>query len=161
MDRLEKVKSLFSELSEICPPGYAMALHISFTTPRYLFQTYNKEWMEEYSRLGLVMYDPNVRWGLENDGMVSWTELAEMDPEGVIEKAAKHGLRHGMAMATSKGGSKSVAGFGRSDREFTSQELSRLTELLEEVHVLTQPSDPPDAEFDAAMKEMSLRATHG
>ncbi len=68
MDENTKIGQLLGELDDLCPSGYAIALHIRYTTPAFLFQTYPKEWMEYYSQNGLVLHDPTVRWGLANTG---------------------------------------------------------------------------------------------
>lgn len=161
MERLSAVKSLLNEASELCNAGFAMALHINFTTPTYLYQTYNKGWMEEYTRSGFHLIDPNVRWGLENDGLISWDELETMEGGIVIERARANGMRFGNAAATSLNGSKSIAGLARSDRDFTEAELTRLSALLDEIHELTASDPESDGSFEAALRQLSVEATHG
>ena len=47
-------------LMEIATAGFVTGLHIRYTTPTYLFQTYPKAWIDEYSREGLLLRDPAV-----------------------------------------------------------------------------------------------------
>ena len=52
---------ILDRLAALGPGGHAMALHIDFTTPRYLLQSYSKGWAAHYAAQGLVMKDPAVR----------------------------------------------------------------------------------------------------
>ena len=54
------VQILLAELKEIAPAGFAIALHVGFNSPKFLFQTYPSKWLKEYSENGLVMNDPNT-----------------------------------------------------------------------------------------------------
>ena len=75
MNRKESIAALLHELDQRSPSGFAIALHVVFTRPTYLFQTYAKPWMDHYSEAGLVMHDPVVRWGLQNVGRLRWSDL--------------------------------------------------------------------------------------
>jgi len=125
----------------MCPAGYAIGLHIRFTSPAYLFQTYAQEWNDYYSAQGLVMRDPAVAWGLLNTGVVRWSELTDNDPAGVFAAAAKHGLVYGAQSAVLEAESRSMAGFARSDREFTDDELDALNASVRALHLATVEGD--------------------
>lgn len=136
-------------LEEGCPAGYAVGLHVRFTSPTYLFQTYPAAWNEYYSSQGLVMRDPAVAWGFVNDGFVRWSDLAAEDPAGVFVEAAKNGLNYGVGAAVLSNGSRTLAGFARGDREFTDQEMADLFEVVSVMHALTAEEEaltPEDRE---------------
>src|SRR6478752_7752848 len=84
MRRTENIAELLHQLDQLSPSGFAIALHIRFTRPTYLFQTYAKPWMDHYSQAGLVMHDPVVRWGLQNTGHRLWSQLSDIDEIGVF-----------------------------------------------------------------------------
>ncbi len=71
-------------LTALAPSGYAIALHVRFTTPTFLFQTYPREWIEVYTQRGYVMSDPTVMWGFSNTGRVRWSDLADQDSAGML-----------------------------------------------------------------------------
>jgi LuxR family transcriptional regulator len=55
-----EIRAVLSDLMTLAPTGYAAALHINFTTPAFLFQTYPTDWLAIYSQQGMVMKDPTV-----------------------------------------------------------------------------------------------------
>ncbi|MCH2076966.1 MAG: autoinducer binding domain-containing protein [Rhodobacteraceae bacterium] len=143
-------------LGETSPSGYAVGLHVRFTSPTYLFQTYPPAWNEYYSSQGLVMRDPAVAWGFSNDGVVRWSALADQDPGGVFEKAAEHGLAYGVGAAVLSEGSRTLAGFARSDREFTDEEMALLHEVVAAMHALTADEDAMSVEDRATIADNSI-----
>jgi len=158
MTTVATTQGLLNDLSKVSSAGYAIALHVRFTTPTYLFQTYPADWMEYYSSQGLVMHDPTVKWGFENDGMVRWADLAESDSAGVLSQAAEHGLSFGITTAVSKAGSKSLASFSRSDRDFSDDEVRELIGLFEQLH--DETADTTDEDVQNALKKLSVDLTH-
>lgn len=104
------------------------------------------------------MHDPTVKWGFENDGTVRWADLAESDSAGVLTQAAEHGLSFGITMAVSKDGSKSLASFSRSDRDFTDDEAKELVGLFEKLH--DETADTSDQGVQDALKKLSVELTH-
>ncbi|MEM1374964.1 MAG: autoinducer binding domain-containing protein [Pseudomonadota bacterium] len=133
-------------LGDTSPGGYAVGLHVRFASPSYLFQTYPSAWNEFYSSQGLVMRDPTVTWGFSNEGAVRWSALQGDDPAGVLTQAADHGLTFGVAGAVHSGGSRTIAGFARSDREFSDQEMSDLMAAVTKMHKITEDTDSLSAE---------------
>lgn len=130
IEQIEKMK-------ELAQTGFALALHINFTTPRLLLQTYDKDWVKYYSENGLVMSDPTVLWGFDNEGTKRWSELVEMDSRGLLELAANHGMRYGVTCAVADGDARSIGSFTRGDDDFNDDNLSTLLEQVEELHKLT------------------------
>lgn len=155
------IAHLIGELHEASPAGFAVALHITYATPAFLFQSYPKGWMEEYTSLGLHLQDPNVAWGFSNTGSIRWSELEKNDPGGVMERARSHGMAFGVALAVLRDGTRTVAGFARGDREFTDAEIERLGAVLDQLHDETTGSKGLSDGDREALKNMSIRLTHG
>lgn len=155
MSTIENVRNLLAELGDTTSAGYAIGLHLEFTTSRYILQTYSKDWMAEYSRRGLLLVDPTVRWGVENLGWIRWTDLAPLDEGGVLEAAAGYGLKYGVSIAVEGGGTRSLGSFASSDAEFTEAQIATLSSDLEKLHALTG-----DIELDSPEdKELKRLAT--
>ncbi len=161
MANQEKISELIERLHAASPAGFAAGLHVTFTTPRYMFQSYEKSWLDTYSRLGLVLRDPVVRWGFSNTGSIRWSELADQDEAGVLQRAAEHGLRYGSVIAIVRKGSRSMGGFARGDREQTDEEVAGLTADLTELHDLTQKVEHLSPSVHETLKQMSIYLTHG
>ena len=141
---------------------FAIALHIRFSAPRYLFQSYRSDWTELYSRFGMVLQDPTVRWGLQNTGAIRWSAL-EADAKGaeVMQLAAGHGLRYGFTLSSGTLGSRSIASFVRSDRECTDGEIGAVAVDFSELHRLTLNLRSLTPRFHEALRQMSIHLTRG
>lgn len=161
MGNISEVKQLLNEVAQFAPRGYAIALHVKFTTPKYLFQTYSSDWMNEYSRRGFVIHDPTVKWGLQNDGIVDWSDLADSDTADVLGQAKAFGLNFGVTMAGHEDGSKSIGSFSREDRTFSADEKDALSAVFVRLQKETAEVDPPDTDFEADLKRLSVELTHG
>ncbi|PYE85498.1 LuxR family transcriptional regulator [Pseudoroseicyclus aestuarii] len=133
-----------------------MALHVAFTTPAFMFRTYSREWTDAYTRRGLIMTDPTVRWGLRNTGMIRWSDLAPEDEAGILAIAAEYGLAHGVTYATQTGGSRSVCSFARSDRDFSQQDCDEIADLAETMHGLTANEETLHPEFRESLRQMAV-----
>jgi LuxR family transcriptional regulator len=160
MSQKERIAALLHELDERSPSGFAIALHVRFTRPTYLFQTYAKPWMDRYSAAGMVMHDPVVRWGLQNTGHRLWSELSEIDTVGVFEQAKDFGIMNGVAIGIVGGESRSLGGFGRADRDFDAEEIRELEYLLSQLHVATEGLGHLSERDQRALVELSVRLTH-
>ena len=159
MRNADRIEGIVKELRALAPAGFAAAFHVSFSAPRYLFQTYDPDWMEYYSSAGVVMDDPAVRWGFANVGIADWDALVEMDERKVFDTARAYGLNHWTVVATDAEDSKSFGAFARKDAPFTDAEKQLILDLLTEAHCLSvvAPSDP---KLDSYLSKMSLRLTH-
>jgi LuxR family transcriptional regulator len=162
MDRLKRasVASLLHGLDERSPEGCAIGLHISFTTPRYMFQSYSKRWMDQYSALGLLVQDPTVHWGMNNVGWVSWRDLEAIDEHGVLARAKGYGLMNGVTLSTLKNGSRSIASFARSDRDYELEEIAELEMIFIDLHEATASDEALTDDDRLALKDLSVRLTH-
>ena len=142
----------------LAPAGYALGFHIIYTTPRFMFQTYPRDWFDHYNRNGLIMSDPTIAWGFEKTGTCRWSEMS--DPTGVLAQAAEFGLRYGLTCATDTGDSRSIGGYARSDREFEREEIEEISSLFNEVHTATHDASGLDAETAARLHKLSIMFTH-
>ena len=146
------------EFKDRSPSGYAMGLHIKFTTPAYFFQSYPRAWLEYYSQAGLLLNDPTVSWCFENTGFQRWSDRD--DPAGVLLREAEYGMAYGVSYATDTGGSLSMCGFTRPDREFNDAEIAELADRFEAMHVATQDQSALPADTLEQLKKMSIMVTH-
>lgn len=160
MAALLEVRNTLSDLKETASGGFALAFHVRFTTPSFLFQTYPKDWLDYYSQNSLVLSDPTVAWGFENDGSINWTDLCESDSAGVLNKAAEFGLKFGATCATGANESRSIGSFARADRDFTDAERAMFLEKLEMLHRATTDMKTLSPETAAALRTMSVQFTH-
>lgn len=155
-----EIRAILGELQEIAPAGFALALHVRFTTPTFLFQTYPKDWLDYYSQNGLVMSDPTVAWGFSNMGSTSWDQLKGEDVAGVLTKAAEFGLMYGMSCVAGTQENRSLCGFARADRPFTDAESKTLEAHSEALHQLTSDLKTLRPEVGEALRTMSVQFTH-
>ena len=160
MDQKANIASFLADLDEMSPAGFAIALHIKYTTPTLLFQTYPTKWVEYYTAKGLVMYDPAVKWGFENTGSIRWRDQLDDDPYGVIQEAKRHGMTHGVTLALFNQKSRTVAAFSRSDRDFLDVEIDEISQRLDSLHAATFGLNELSEADMEALKKMSIRLTH-
>lgn len=158
---MDSAHDLLKRLRARSPAGFAIALHVQFTTPRYLFQAYDKAWLDFYSSHGLVMQDPTVRWSFANTGATRWSALAGDDSAGVLAKAAEHGLRYGVTIALNDGGSLSMASFARGDREMSEIDIAGLSADLRALHLRTLGTEMLSPDIHETLRRMSIYLTHG
>lgn len=154
MDRVNKIEELLREMSAICDTGFALALHIRYTRPLLLYQSYSREWNDLYSARGLMLIDPVVRWGLEHAGVIHWDDPALDDPEGVVALARRHGLRNGVTISTGPVVSRTISGLTRSSGPFTEDEIGRLGCLVETAHQVTEGLDSLEGPEMAALRAL-------
>lgn len=110
-------------------------------------------WVTQYTRGGLMLVDPIMKWVYQQRGAVRWSEIGLPDPADVLSLAAAHGLRFGAAISCSDHDLRAQRSFGtfaRSDREFTDEELETLTMELERLHhAKAPPTNLTQAELEA------------
>jgi len=160
MRRNENIAELLHQLDQRSPSGFAIALHIRFTRPTYLFQTYARPWADHYSSAGLHMHDPVVRWGLQNVGHLRWSDLAEIDDAGVFQQARDHGLMNGAAVAVMESESRTIGAFARADRDYTDAEIEEIEAWMERLHRTTLGIERISPRDRRALTELSIRLTH-
>jgi LuxR family transcriptional regulator, quorum-sensing system regulator SdiA len=154
------VAALLHDLDERSPAGCAIGLHIRFSAPRYMFQSYPRRWLERYSASGFAVQDPTIRWGMSNVGSIRWCDLEAIDTQGVLERAKDFGIMNGVTIAIFIDCSRSIASFARSDREYEAGEISDLTRIFEKLHRATENVEALSDGDRAALKDLSIRLTH-
>jgi LuxR family transcriptional regulator len=160
LTRRASVAALLHDLDQRSPAGCAIGLHIRFTTPRYMFQSYPKRWMDEYSGSGLLVQDPTVHWGMSNVGWVRWCDLEPIDSHGVLERARDYGIMNGVTIALFIDGSRSIASFARSDRDYEALEIANLELVFSGLHRATASLEALTDDDQLALKDLSVRLTH-
>ncbi len=145
-----------SRLKRLAPAGYALGLHIRFASAHIMSQTYDMAWIERYTSRGYMLCDPIVSWGFSATGSVRWSELNFPDPHDVLGQAKEFGLNYGVAVAHGQTSSRSIGGFARGDREFTSDEIEKIVETVKLLH---KEATPPDSLTAAQRHALRLVAS--
>ena len=153
-----KISDTLGQLNRLAPTGYALGIHIEYTTPKFMFQTYPKAWLDYYSSRGLVMSDPMVAWAFQEVGAKRWSELD--DPAGVMVKAAEYGLAYGLVVSVSSEDSRTICGFANAEREFTDGEIAEIETNVNCIHENTADTAKLDATTVDQLKKMSIMVTH-
>lgn len=158
--QINGVDRALAELRALAPDGFAIGLHITFSTPSFMFQTYPADWMTHYTQNGLVLQDPTVLWGFANQGRVDWADLEDTSPAGVMQQAADYGLIHGITVAFEEGDSLTIASFASKTRAFTKDEGAALESLVRALHKITASEQDLSAETVQALRALSIKLTH-
>lgn len=138
------------ELGLLAPAGYFIGLHIRFTSPLMIYQTYDRRWVEHYTANAYVLRDPATIWGMANSGAIRWSDLAFADPHRILPEAAAYGMRFGLTIACGPASSRSIAGFARADREFHDHEIRVAHACVERMHDrFTLPASLTEAQLEA------------
>ncbi|HLQ18581.1 MAG TPA: autoinducer binding domain-containing protein [Tabrizicola sp.] len=138
------------ELRLLAPAGYFLGLHIRFTSPLMIYQTYDQGWVKHYTANAYVLRDPATIWGMANTGAIRWSDPDFADPHQILPEAASFGLRHGLTIACGPSSSRSIAGFARSDREFADHEVRLVQACVERMHArFEEPASLTSAQLEA------------
>ena len=143
------------ELRSLCDTGFALAVHIRYTRPTLLYQTYAREWTDRYNEKGYMLADPTVHWGLANTGAMDWAMLENQDPEGVIAAAKGFGLTNGWTYATGPATSRSLGSMTCS-RSFTAEERARICSIIDFIHTETEGFDSLSAAQQETLRNVAL-----
>jgi LuxR family transcriptional regulator, quorum-sensing system regulator SdiA len=123
-------------VGRLATSGYFIGLHIRFTSPLVIFQTYDQRWVDHYTENGLVLRDPATLWGMSRTGAIRWSDPHLSDPFNLLPVAASFGLRFGMTVACGTSTSRSIASFARNDREFAEGEFALIAASVQRLHDL-------------------------
>lgn len=144
------IEELLGELGKLAPCGYHVGLHIRFVAPLMSYNTYDKAWIDHYTRRGFALSDPTVAWGLTRSGAVRWRDITLPDPRNVLATARRFGLNFGVSVAIGPASSRTIAGVARSDREFLDSEIEAIEETVWKLHRATKPpTNLTQAELEA------------
>ena len=160
MDKRASIAGLLEAVDRMSPAGFAIALHIRYSSSAFVFQTYPPKWVEIYNERGYILHDPVVTWCFENTGWIRWRDLGDRDERGVMAEARRYGLLYGVSIALFEGGTRSIAGCARSDREYLDVEIAELRDLVHALHCETAGKETMPEEDLAALRAMSVRLTH-
>lgn len=127
------------KLGQLAPAGYFAALHIRFTSPVMMFQTYDRAWTDHYTDNGYVLRDPMTAWGFCTTGSTRWSNKKIPDPFGIFKEAASFGLRYGATISCGPIRSRSIVSVARQDREFEDAELDEIYDIARRLHEITEP----------------------
>lgn len=145
-----------SPIFSLAPAGHYLALRVGFAYPMEERNEFPAAWIADYTKRGLMLLDPVMRWIYQNRGVVRWSEIDLDDPAGVLTSARTHGLVYGAAVGVADNdarGQRSFGSFARSDREFTDDELAQ---LLREVQALHDSKRPPDNLTKAELEALKM-----
>lgn len=146
---------ILKQLGASAPTGYMAGMHIRFAGPLVQFQTYDQKWIDYYTEQGYALRDPMVAWGFTKEGASRWSEIELPDPFGIFEQAKSFGLTYGVVVACGPLSSRSIVGCGRSDREFSDEEIATIEKLVFKLHEVT---DPPESLTNAQKEALQLIA---
>jgi LuxR family transcriptional regulator, quorum-sensing system regulator SdiA len=138
---------------DIAEAGFFIAYRVGFLLPEFEHNALPPDWVKRYTRFGLMMQDPVMRWIYSSTGTVRWSEIDFPDSHGVLVLAAEHGLTYGAAISigdTNGTGQRSFGNFCRSDRELTTEEMQDLEQRLDTLFAgLAAPNHMTDSELEA------------
>lgn len=139
------------DLAALAPAGHYIALRLGFAFPMEEVNCLPAHWVETYTRDGLMLADPVIRWVYAATGAVRWSAIAFDDPRGVLCAARGHGLAFGAAVSIrDEGSERSFGHFARSDREFDDDEIAALHAHVAARHrALLPPANITRAELEA------------
>ena len=129
------------ELAVLAPRGYSVGLHIRFTAPLMMFQTYEKAWLDHYTAHGFVLRDPMVAWGFSSTGSCRWDNPGLPDPFHLFAEARRFGLNYGVTISCGPIKSRTIASFSHGERNFTDAEVGRLADIVHALHEMTEPPE--------------------
>lgn len=152
---MTRLQDFADQIAQMAPAGFYVALHVGFSFPSEELNRLPERWVDFYTRNGLVMHDPMMRWVYANTGATCVDALELPDPQGVIENAALHGLKHGaIASALHPGdhGRRSYGFFFRADRHYAPAEVEAIGSLMSALHTGTRQDQALTAAEIEALK---------
>jgi LuxR family transcriptional regulator, quorum-sensing system regulator SdiA len=134
---MSRLNDYTDSILRMSPAGFYLALRVGFTFPEEELNRLPDRWVEHYTRHGLVVHDPLMKWVYAHQGSARWSDLDIADPQDVHLSAQAHGLGFGAvasAVTPAEKGKRSYGLFFRNDRDFNDGELANLRILLETLH---------------------------
>ncbi|MGL4319807.1 MAG: LuxR C-terminal-related transcriptional regulator [Paracoccaceae bacterium] len=134
---MSRLNDYTDNIQRMAPAGFYLALRVGFTFPEEELNRLPYLWVEHYTRHGLVVHDPLMKWVYAHQGVARWSDLDIPDPREVRQAAYAHGLLFGAvasASSVAEKGKRSYGLFFRADRDFNDGDLESLQSLLETLH---------------------------
>ncbi|MCU0802922.1 MAG: LuxR family transcriptional regulator [Rhodobacteraceae bacterium] len=134
---MSRLNDYAESIFRMAPAGFYLALRVGFTFPEDELNRLPDQWVDYYTRHGLVVHDPLMKWVYGQQGAARWSDIDMPDPHSVRLAAKAHGLDYGaVASATTANerGKRSYGLFFRSDRDFDESDLINLRILLDTLH---------------------------
>jgi len=125
VDLSREIQDAHDRIMSAAPSGFIMAFFCRFASPNYMWKNFPQSWMDIYSGEGLHLVDPIVYWGIRSRGVLHWSSV-RIDPGKVMQRAAAHGLSHGVSIVLATKGGPTLASFARPDRDFREAEVESL-----------------------------------
>ena len=132
--------------------GYYIGVRVGFAFPVAEHNAFPAEWISTYTREGLMLHDPLMKWVYSSIGACRWSDMDISDDHKIMDRAAKYGLRFGAGICCvdrNGSGQRSFGLFARADREFTDEEIEYFFTSVTELHLTAQaPTNLTDAELE-------------
>ncbi|MEM7295535.1 MAG: autoinducer binding domain-containing protein, partial [Pseudomonadota bacterium] len=134
---------------------------IRFTSPMLSLSTYPQSWSDHYTENGYALRDPIVAWGFTVEGASRWSELTTPDTFNILGQAAEHGLKYGVSVAMGSVSSRTIGSCARGDREYNSDEIDRISNIIRRLHQIAEPPDSLTQAQTEALKLIAEGDRHG
>ena len=144
-----KTNGILDQLVKASDWRFAIGVRIRYSNPTLLYQTYPEDWLRLYDKEAMLLQDPTIMWGMTNIGVIDWTDLKTDDAAGVFDKAAKFGLKYGIAVSVGEPSQRTLGFFARASAPFSDEDKDKASELVKELHDATEGVlDIPDDELN-------------
>jgi LuxR family transcriptional regulator len=127
---LAVLDSILPTLRVLGPQGFILVSNMGLRGPEFFHSEYPKEWQREYEARNYTWGDPILIWSMMWTGDRRWSEIRSPDPRGVMEAAKHFGITFG-AIFSRGGVKKTVLSLARADREFTNEEMTLISGLMD------------------------------
>jgi LuxR family transcriptional regulator len=127
---LAVLDSILPTLRMLGPQGFILVSNMGLRGPEFFHSEYPKEWQREYEAKNYTWGDPILIWSMMFTGDRRWSEINAPDPRGVLEAAKRFGITFG-AIFSRGGVKKTVLSLSRADREFTDEEMTLISGLMD------------------------------
>lgn len=155
MSNFFEIERLVRSICARSPASCTIGMHIRMTAPDFMFRHSPAGWNTVYAERGYVMLDPRVHWGLSNTGCRPYSEFEADDPHGMIELSKSYGLTYGIMISVEGGGTRSLAGYARSDRDYDPAECESLVADTQKLHDLTQTNESMSEKLRSQLTELA------
>lgn len=128
------LKAELGAIAALAPAGCYIGIRMREGKADIVINTYPPDWQQRYQAMSYRLRDPTVAWAFAHEGAVRWSQLGDIDTADIFADAARHGLAHGIMIATGEITARTLGGFARSDRPFTCAEIDRLRTSVQRMH---------------------------